>query len=46
MFSSADEVLSYIRNEGVRFVDCRFVDLFTSTGVVYGVCVIYDRFVS
>ncbi|MEV4006322.1 type I glutamate--ammonia ligase [Actinomadura sp. NPDC049753] len=27
MFSSAEEVLSYIRNEGVRFVDCRFVDL-------------------
>ncbi len=27
MFSSAEEVLSYIRNEDVRFVDCRFVDL-------------------
>ncbi|GAA3983363.1 type I glutamate--ammonia ligase [Actinomadura viridis] len=27
MFSSAEEVLSYIRDEGVRFVDCRFVDL-------------------
>ncbi|GLW62980.1 glutamine synthetase [Actinomadura rubrobrunea] len=27
MFSSADEVLSYIEREGVQFVDCRFVDL-------------------
>ncbi|RAY13156.1 type I glutamate--ammonia ligase [Actinomadura craniellae] len=27
MFSSAGEVLSYIESEGVRFVDCRFVDL-------------------
>ncbi|MEV5827166.1 type I glutamate--ammonia ligase [Spirillospora sp. NPDC052242] len=27
MFSSAEEILSYIRDENVRFVDCRFVDL-------------------
>src|SRR2546429_5569585 len=27
MFNSAEEVLSYIRNEGVQFVDVRFTDL-------------------
>jgi len=27
MFTSADEVLAYIRNEDVRFIDVRFVDL-------------------
>ncbi|QKG26418.1 type I glutamate--ammonia ligase [Actinomadura verrucosospora] len=27
MFSSAEEVLSYLENEDVKFVDCRFVDL-------------------
>ena len=27
MFSTADEVLKFIRNEGVQFVDCRFTDL-------------------
>ncbi|UPT19833.1 type I glutamate--ammonia ligase [Thermobifida alba] len=28
MFSSADEALAYIREEGVQFVDVRFTDLF------------------
>ena len=27
MFTTADEVLSYIRDEGVQFVDVRFCDL-------------------
>src|SRR5436309_15926044 len=27
MFNSAEEVLSYIRDEGVQFVDVRFIDL-------------------
>jgi len=27
MFTSADEVLAYIRNEDIRFIDVRFVDL-------------------
>ncbi|WP_019630913.1 type I glutamate--ammonia ligase [Actinomadura atramentaria] len=27
MFSSADEVLSFIRDHDVQFIDCRFVDL-------------------
>ena len=27
MLSSAEEVLSYLENEDVKFVDCRFVDL-------------------
>ena len=27
MFTSSDEVLSYIKNEGVEFIDIRFTDL-------------------
>ena len=27
MFSSADEILSYIATEGVEFIDVRFTDL-------------------
>src|ERR671926_48416 len=27
MFNNAEEVLNFIRNEGVQFVDCRFTDL-------------------
>ncbi|MDQ1739981.1 MAG: glutamine synthetase, partial [Pseudonocardiales bacterium] len=27
MFSSSDEILSFIKNEGVEFVDVRFTDL-------------------
>ncbi|MCW2658016.1 MAG: Glutamine synthetase, partial [Jatrophihabitans sp.] len=27
MFTSPDEVLSYVKNEGVEFIDVRFTDL-------------------